>query len=103
MTFKYAELQLCICLNSEYHLLFSYSLHTIFVLLYRREKIKGRYYWRGLYKEVATFVITCNKCQRKPDLKKANKSLRSIPVPLEAFNQVGMDLTGPLETMTAGM
>lgn len=103
MTFKYAELQLCICLHSEYHLLFSYSLHIIFVLLYRREKINSRYYWRGCYEEVATFVKTCDKCQRKTDLKKAKKPLRSIPVPPEAFNQVGMDLIGPLETTTAGM
>ncbi|XP_053385075.1 uncharacterized protein LOC128550298 [Mercenaria mercenaria] len=75
---------------------------VVCICLSRWEKISSRFYWRGSYDEVKTFIKNCDKCQRKADLKKAKKPLRPIPVPSEAFKQVGMDLIGPLETTSAG-
>ena len=46
--------------------------------------------------------MECDACQRKETLKKAKKPLQPVPVPNDAFTQVGMDLVGPLEESTKG-
>jgi len=29
------------------------------------EKIKGRYYWKGMYKDIEEYIKTCDACQRR--------------------------------------
>ncbi len=72
------------------------------LLLYRWSLIRSRYYWKGTYEDVQQFVKSCDVCQRKGPLKKAKKPLQSIPVPASPFQQIGMDLIGPLKTTNNG-
>ena len=77
--------------------------HKNSLFFLRWDKISSRYYWKSAFEDIVTFIKSCDTCQRKVSLKKAKKPLHSIPVPSEAFSQVGMDLIGPLEKTPEGI
>src|ERR1700722_17318204 len=58
------------------------------------EKIKERYYWKGILKDIETYIKSCKQCQfrGKPTGK---HELHSIRVK-EPFYQIGIDIVGPL-------
>ena len=92
-TRMYIQSHFIIASNGKYKRLF---------FCFRFDKISTRFYWKGSFEEVKTYIENCDKCQRKANIKKAKKPLRSIPVTPDAFKQVGMDLVGPLETTNNG-
>ena len=64
------------------------------------EKIKERYYWKGIQKDVETYVKSCDQCQRRG--KPIGKhELHPIQVK-EPFYQIGIDIVGPLSRTEKG-
>ena len=59
---------------------------------YRR--IKQRYYWPHMTKNIEQFVQLCDICQRRHENERRTP-LQPIPVG-EAFERIGIDLIGPL-------
>ena len=60
-------------------------------------KIKARFYWPSITKDVQDFVQTCDVCQRTNKAFKKNRGeLQPIPVEPKPFHRLGVDLVGPL-------
>ncbi len=64
------------------------------------EKIKERYYWKGIKEDVKVYVKSCNKCQKRNKPKGKNE-LHSIEAK-EPFYMVGIDFVGPLPITEKG-
>jgi len=64
------------------------------------EKIKERYYWKGIKEDVEVYVKSCNKCQKRNKPKGKNE-LHSIEAK-EPFYMVGIDFVGPLPITEKG-
>jgi len=63
-------------------------------------KIKERYWWPGILKDVAAFISTCDQCQREQKPKKA-KDIYPI-IADRPFQIVGLDHVGPLHKTKDG-
>lgn len=67
------------------------------------ERLRKRYYWRGMFRFVRKFIRGCHECQRrKKPPHPAAGSLQPLPCPDGPFDRVGIDLYGPLPLTTAG-
>lgn len=66
-------------------------------------RVQQRYYWPRLNAAVKHHVRACLDCQRRksPPTKPAGL-LQPVQVPRTPFDQIGMDILGPLPTSTAG-
>jgi hypothetical protein len=68
-----------------------------------RSRILCRYYWPGVFKEVADHCRSCEVCQRSPG---GNRRIRAemVPMPLveRPFERIAMDIVGPLPRSKAG-
>ena len=63
-------------------------------------KITGKYYWKGLYKDVVRFINNCQTCN---ELKGATKKAPIFPIPLtEPFEEIVCDILGPLPITKRG-
>ena len=63
-------------------------------------KINKQYYWDQMYRDIKEYVRTCEDCQKR--LKGRRKEpLHPIQVG-RAFEQIGIDLVGPLPITTLG-
>lgn len=66
------------------------------------ERVRSRYYWPGLYREVEHFVKECIACTcGKNTWKKTKYPLQPIPVE-GPFDRVAMDFVGPLKLTEKG-
>ena len=66
-------------------------------------KIKERFYWPTITKDVQDFVQTCDACQRTNKAFKKNRGeLQPIPVEPKPFHRLGVDLVGPLPETKEG-
>jgi hypothetical protein len=66
------------------------------------ERIKQRFYWPGIHKDVQNWINDCLPCvaKRKPE---ANTDhLLSIPIEPVPFARVGIDILGPLPATKSG-
>ena len=64
------------------------------------DKILERYWWKGMLKDITTYIKSCDQCQRrgKPQGK---HELHPIKVK-EPFYQIGIDFVGPLPQTEKG-
>src|SRR5207245_2638259 len=58
------------------------------------DKVRGRYYWPKMYKDIRIYVESCDQCQRRGKPQK-NNELHPIGI-IEPFHQIGIDIVGPL-------
>ena len=66
------------------------------------EKLRDRYYWKGMYKDVEHWVRSCQDCStRKKPRNKYRAPLLPIPVSA-AFERLAVDVLGPLPTTWSG-
>ncbi|PIK39503.1 putative gypsy retrotransposon integrase-like protein 1-like [Apostichopus japonicus] len=66
-------------------------------------RIKERFYWPTITKDVHDFLRTCDTCQRvNKAFKKVRGELQPLPVKPEAFQRIGIDLVGPLPKTREG-
>ena len=72
--------------------------HFAFQTIY--DKIKKRYFWNTLYKDVKEYCQTCDSCQRRGGPKR-NNNLSPIQ-PSDIFARWGIDIVGPLPVTERG-
>ena len=66
------------------------------------EKLRLRYYWRGMFNNVQHWCRTCVHCAMKKRLRAINKA-PLLPIPVEnAFECVGVDCVGPFPVSESG-
>ena len=58
------------------------------------EKLKERYYWKNMTRDIREYVSSCDSCQR---YKIGEKGEELHPIKIyELFERVGIDIVGPL-------
>lgn len=66
-------------------------------------KIRDRYYWPRMYKEVKQHVLSCSKCnQFKISRRKSTGTLQPIEPPTGTLDLMGLDFMGPLPPSSNG-
>jgi hypothetical protein len=65
-----------------------------------QEKVKERYYWKNMLKDIEVYVKSCDNCQRRGKPVGKNE-LHPIKVK-EPFYQIGIDFVGPLPITESG-
>ncbi|UYV63498.1 hypothetical protein LAZ67_2004313 [Cordylochernes scorpioides] len=59
------------------------------------ERVKNKYFWPGLLRDIRKYVAHCKECQRqKQSTQKPPGLLKAIPPATSPFQRVGMDLLG---------
>ena len=66
------------------------------------DRILQRYYWPGIFKDVANCCHECEVCQRSTPSKPANAGLVPIPIVTCPFQRIGMDIVGLLPRTQRG-
>ena len=66
------------------------------------ERILKRFYWPTLYKDVADFCRSCDKCQKSTHRKVPKAPMIPVPAVEEPFARIAMDIVGPLPRSRAG-
>src|SRR6266480_215588 len=63
-------------------------------------KIAGKYYWKGMKKDIEEYVKTCDKCQRRGQ--KGGEGYLNLIKVGKAFEMIGIDFVGPLNRTRKG-
>ena len=66
------------------------------------KRILRRFYWPTLYKDVEDFCRSCQVCQKFSKQKVVKAPLIPLPVVIEPFRRVAMDIVGPLPRTKSG-
>lgn len=67
-----------------------------------KDRILQRYYWPGIFKEIAEYCRSCDVCQRSHSKRPARGELVPMPVVAEPFHRIAMDIIGPLPKTARG-
>ena len=66
------------------------------------EKIRARYYWNGMFKDIEHWCYTCVDCAMIKMPRNKHKA-PLLPIPVDgAFNRVAMDILGPFPVTNSG-
>ena len=57
-------------------------------------KIRSRYYWSGMYRDVIEFLKNCVACNMRK-LRRQRPPLQSMQIPQYPFEQIAIDTSGP--------
>lgn len=82
------------------HMMHDHELSGHFGIDATYRKIKEKYYWKGMFKDIEVYVKSCDRCQRrgKPQGKHELHSIKAE----EPFSQIGIDVVGPLPITEKG-
>ena len=58
------------------------------------DKIRSRYYWSGMYRDVVHFLKTCVACNMRK-LRRQRPPLQDMQIPKYPFEQIAIDTSGP--------
>ncbi|GFW10317.1 transposon Ty3-I Gag-Pol polyprotein [Trichonephila clavipes] len=59
------------------------------------DRIRKRFYWPGMYRNVVRYVMHCRECQRRKSVpQRPPGHLVPIPPPIAPFHRIGIDLLG---------
>ena len=66
-------------------------------------RIRERFYWRGMREEVRNYVKACESCQkRKLTRVKTKMPMRITDTPIRTFEKIQIDLVGPMPITESG-
>jgi hypothetical protein len=57
-------------------------------------RIKGHYIWKGLKKDVVTYVTSCTLCARRKAIGATKAPLQPLPPVYEIWERIAMDIVG---------
>lgn len=66
------------------------------------ERIKQKYCWSGMRKDVEVYINQCEKCQRNKSGRKTTMGLVMVDVPEKPFDKLYMDIVVPLPMSATG-
>ena len=58
------------------------------------DKLRSRYYWSGMYRDVVQFLQSCVACNMRK-LKRQRPPLQKMQIPKYPFEQIAIDTSGP--------
>lgn len=87
-------------LMSDYHDNYLFGGHCGHKRLY--SKLRSKYYWKNMSREIATFVRNCEKCQHTKVKPRNKEPLFLTPTPQKPFDTLILDTIGPLPTSDQG-
>ena len=64
--------------------------------------ILQRFYWPGLYRDVAHYCQSCPECQKASPRRVKRAPLIPLPIMDAPFQQIAMDIVGPLPRSRSG-
>ena len=65
------------------------------------EKVRARFYWPTLFRDVSRYCRTCPSCQKLKDPARTRRApLQKMPVPTRPFEFISIDHAGPLPWTT---
>ena len=67
-----------------------------------KDRILQRYYWPGIFKDIAQYCHTCEVCQRSTPRKPLRAEMIPLPLISQPFQRIAMDLVGPLPKSRRG-
>ncbi|GFV94660.1 retrovirus-related Pol polyprotein from transposon 17.6 [Trichonephila clavipes] len=67
------------------------------------DRIRKRFYWPGMYRNVVRYVMHCRECQRRKSVSQRRPG-RLVPIPpaIAPFHRIGIDLLGRFPKSTHG-
>ena len=66
-------------------------------------KIRDRFFWPNMYKDIAQHILSCINCrQNKPSRRKPDGHLHTIDPPRGVWERLSMDYVGPVPQSTSG-
>ena len=66
------------------------------------EKIRARFYWHGMFKDIEHWCKSCIDCSMKK-IPRSHRKAPLLPIPVDgAFDRVAMDILGPFPVTTNG-
>ena len=66
------------------------------------ERLRRRFYWPTLFKDVAEYCRACEECQKCSSRRDPKAPLVPLPVMEEPFQRIAMDIVGPLPRSRLG-
>ncbi|GES74587.1 gypsy retrotransposon integrase-like protein 1-like [Rhizophagus clarus] len=82
------------------YMMHDYELSAHFGIKATYNKIREKYYWKGMFKDIELYVKSCDNCQKRGKPIGRNE-LYPIKVK-EPFYQIGIDFVGPLPVTKKG-
>jgi hypothetical protein len=82
------------------YMMHNHELSAHFGIKATQDKMREKYYWKNMAKDIEIYIKSCNSCQRRGKLIGKNE-LHPIKVK-EPFYQIGIDFVGPLPITEAG-
>jgi hypothetical protein len=65
-------------------------------------RLKGRWYWQGMWGDVKKWVSECTICPIAAPLQAHRAPMRSVPVPPMPFQKIAIDTLGPYNETARG-
>lgn len=59
-------------------------------------KLRARYFWKNMTKDIATFVRNCNTCKFTKHQQRTKEKMTITDTPIQSFEEVVIDTVGPL-------
>lgn len=87
-------------LMTDYHNNYLFGGHSGQKRLYA--KLRNKFYWKNMTRDIAKFVRNCDKCQFSKVKIKNKEGLMLTPTPQKPFDVVIIDTIGPLPTSVNG-
>ena len=66
------------------------------------QRVRQRFYWPTLFRDVAEYCRTCAECQKAAPGRRQRAPLIPLPVIEEPFRRMAMDIVGPLPRSRSG-
>ncbi len=60
-----------------------------------KDRILQRYYWPGIFRDVARFCRSCEVCQQSTSRKPRKVEMVSMPLMTRPFQRIALDIVGP--------